>query len=136
MKKLLIGGQALRSYGSSRHTSDFDYLVFNSEEKVFFFTEEADYINAAKNAFFFAVWEAEQGNTTGIASLDAIAELKAYSYVQDCQNRNWAKADNAEFDLKFCARMGAKLPTIVQKYIDKGIFANEIAKIWKNVENR
>jgi hypothetical protein len=135
-KKLLIGGQALRAHGSTRHTADFDFLVFDESQPIFFFTEDADYVNAAANKFFAEVWAMENENTGEVASLDAIAELKAFSYVQDCQNRQWAKADCAEFDLTFCARNGAKLPTIVKKYIPEGIYTNEIKKIWDKVASQ
>ena len=48
-KQLMIGGQALDSLGSSRHTEDVDYLVIVPGMPTFIHDKEAntDYINAA-----------------------------------------------------------------------------------------
>jgi hypothetical protein len=125
MKKLLIGGQALRNLGHDRHTDDVDFLINDNSSKETFTFDKAnnvDYINCANNKFFTEIWSMEKNNTSEIASIDALAELKAYSFVQHCLNGHFAKADAAEYDLKFLARLGAKMPTIVQKYVAKNEF--------------
>jgi len=140
-KQLLIGGQALRQLGSTRFTADTDYLVNVANGSLFFHDTQnsVDYINAgAKNQkgananaakFFAEIWKMEAKNNTGIASVQAIAELKAYSLIQNCLNGDWKKADEAEFDLKFLKSIGATLPTIARKYVSEGQFS-EISKIF------
>jgi hypothetical protein len=130
MKKLLIGGQALRELGSSRFTDDIDYLVDDkSSKKPFIVGNEVDLINANGHKFFREVWNLEKNNNTEIASPKALLELKAFSFVQHCQNRNFKKADDAEFDIKFLVRtFNLDEPKIVKKYISEGEYS-EIKKI-------
>jgi hypothetical protein len=140
-KQLMIGGQALRTLGSTRFTADTDYLVCVKNGSLFFHDKEnnVDYINAGaqkqkgENAnaakFFAEIWKMEKNNNSSIASVQAIAELKAYSLIQNCLNGDWKKADEAEFDLNFLKSLGATLPTICAKYVTSGQFS-EIAKIF------
>jgi hypothetical protein len=129
MKKLLIGGQALRTLGSTRHTNDFDYLVNDlNSKKPFITSEEVDYINANGHKFFNEIWKMEANNSSEIASPQALLELKAFSLVQHCQNFNFKKADEAEFDIKFLVRnFSLELPKIVKKYVTDGEYS-EIKK--------
>lgn len=129
MKKLLIGGQALRTLGSTRHTNDFDYLVNDlNSKKPFITSEEVDYINANGHKFFNEIWKMEANNNSEIASPQALLELKAFSLVQHCQNFNFKKADEAEFDIKFLVRnFSLELPKIVKKYVTDGEYS-EIKK--------
>ena len=128
MKKLLIGGQALKELGSSRHTEDFDYLINDTNNKNPFITsDEIDYINANGHNFFAEIWKLESENETEIASPKALLELKAFSLVQHCQNFNFKKADEAEFDMKFLMRkFNLKLPTIVKKHVTPGEYSEII----------
>jgi len=128
MKKL-IGGQALRQLGSSRHTEDFDYLVNDkSTKKAFITSDEIDYINANGHKFFAEIWKMELTNTSDVATPESLLELKAFSLVQHCQNFNFKKADEAEFDMKFlCREFNLPLPKIVKKYVSDGEY-NEIKK--------
>ena len=129
MRKLLIGGQALRELGSDRYTDDIDFLVCDiSSNETFTHNTDGDLINANGHKFFMEVWNMESGNTTTIASVDALCELKAFAFVQHCQNFNFAKADACEYDLKFLFRLGANLPEIVKKYISLGEYS-EITKL-------
>jgi hypothetical protein len=129
MKKLLIGGQALKQLGSTRHTEDFDYLVNDTTTtKPFITSEEVDYINANGHKFFNEVFVLEKDNNSEMASPKALLELKAFSLVQHCQNFNFRKADEAEFDIKFLVReFNLELPTIVKKYVSVGEYS-EIKK--------
>ena len=129
MKKLLIGGQALRQLGSSRHTNDFDYLVNDTNTtKAFITSDEIDYINANGHKFFAEIWKLEADNNGEIASPKALLELKAFSLVQHCQNFNFKKADEAEFDMKFLMRkFDLTIPTIVKKFVTDGEYS-EIVK--------
>ena len=129
MKKLLIGGQALRTLGSTRHTNDFDYFVNDlNSKKPFITSEEVDYINANGHKFFNEIWKMEANNNSEIASPQALLELKAFSLVQHCQNFNFKKADEAEFDIKFLVRnFSLELPKIVKKYVTDGEYS-EIKK--------
>jgi len=137
MKKLMIGGQALVRLGSNRTTADTDYLICDESTKAAFIQDEVanvDYCNANGNEFFAAVWKMEAGNTGELASAQAILELKAYSLVQHCQNGNFRKADEAEFDIKFLVReFNLNTLKIVQKFVSKGEL-NEIEKIIKSVK--
>lgn len=136
MEKILIGGQALRELGSSRYTNDVDYLIFDkNSNKMFIKNEEKneDYLNAAASDFFNQIYKIEKNNT--IASPNSLLELKAYSWVQHLQNANWKKAADCEFDMAFLVReKGAKMPTIVKKYVSKSEWAEiekEISQIKK-----
>lgn len=133
-KKLLIGGQALRQLGSDRYTDDVDYLVNNCESKAAFITsDKVDYINANGHKFFADVWEMEAENNSEIASPQALLELKAFSLVQHCQNFNFAKADAAEYDMKFlCRKFNLKNVSIVSKYVSTGEMS-EINKVINSV---
>ena len=107
MKKLLIGGQALLKLGSDRTTNDTDYIVNDTTSTQAFIFDQAnnvDYINANGNKFFAEVWKMEANNNGEIATPQALLELKAYSLVQHCLNGFWAKADAAEYDMKFLVR--------------------------------
>ena len=117
--KTLIGGQALRHYGHDRYTNDTDYLVNDkSTTQAFITSEEIDYINANGNKLFAEIFEIEKGND--VATPQSLFELKAYSFVQHCQNFNFAKADACEYDMKFLAREFGCKPVIVKKYITAG----------------
>lgn len=135
MKKLLIGGQALVTFGSSRSTSDVDYLIFDeSNENEFSHEPGIDYLNAAANEFFAAVWNSEKENETEVASPQAILELKAYALVQHCQNGNWQKADDCEYDIKFLVRaFGVNTVKIANKFISAGEM-KEVQKIINSVK--
>lgn len=128
--KKLIGGQKLAELGSTRHTEDSDYLILDESEGLFTHDPEnnVDYINAAKSDFFSKIWEKEIKNSD--ISLNSLLELKAYSFVQHCQNLNFEKADSDEFDIKFLVRkLGFDVNfNIVKKFISVGEMS-EIVKI-------
>lgn len=132
--RVLIGGAALVALGSSRSTSDTDYLVSDSSQKSAFLHDtenNVDYLNAAGNRFFAEIWKTEAGKE--MASPQALFELKAYAFVQHCQNFNWAKTEDAEYDLKFLVRnYGVKAGNIVKKYVSSGEYY-EIQKIIDSV---
>lgn len=132
--RVLIGGRALVELGSSRSTHDTDYLINDASSKEAFLHDEEnniDYLNAAGNKFFAEIWKTEAGKE--IASAQALFELKAYAFVQHCQNFNWQKADDAEYDLKYLVRNhGVKGGTIVKRYISAGEYS-EIKKIVDSV---
>ena len=130
--KILVGGQALRNIGSDRHTDDIDYLINDVPSKEAFITSrDVDYLNANGNRFFEEVWEQEKGNDQ--ATPQALFDLKAYSFVQHCQNFNFQKADAAEYDMKFLVRNFDCRPVLVKKYISSGEFS-EIMKIVRSVK--
>ncbi len=127
MKKLLIGGQALVQLGSSRSTNDTDYLIFYKSSNQPFLVDEVnniDYINANGGDFFHECWKAEKGNDTGIASPQTLLELKAYAFVQHCQNRFFQKADDCEYDMKFLVRkFNLTAIPIAAKYMGEGEYS-------------
>ena len=138
MKKLLIGGAALVHLGSDRRTLDTDYLIFDSTTTKEFIHDEAnnvDYINANGNKFFAEIWKLEENNNTGIASPQALLELKAYAFTMHCRNFNFAKSDQQEYDMKFLVRtFGLKNGvSIVKKYVDNGAMY-EINKVISSVK--
>lgn len=101
-QKILIGGQALRNLGSSRHTEDVDYLVNDiATDAMFVFDLDAktDYINANGHKFFMEIFNIEKENK--VATPQSLLELKAFSFAQHCLNFNFAKADCCEFDIKY-----------------------------------
>jgi hypothetical protein len=136
MKKLMIGGQALLRFGSSRATNDVDYLICDESATLFSFNkaENTDYVNAgAGNDFFAEVWALEANNNGELASPLALLELKAYALVQHCQNFNFKKADDCEYDMKFLFRtFGLGLPQIVKKHVSAGEY-KEIEKIFNSM---
>lgn len=132
MEKILIGGQALKQMGSTRHTKDFDYLV--NEKSLPLFSKDADgndLLNADKSRFFMEIWNLEKENE--VASAQSLLELKAFAFVEHCQNRFWQKADDCEFDIRFLVRNGGGKLRIASKYITTGQ-VNEINKIIENVK--
>jgi hypothetical protein len=132
MKRILVGGQALRNLGSDRHTNDVDYLVNNTSTKDAFITsDQVDYLNANGNKFFAEIFEAEKNNDE--ASPQSLFELKCYAFVQHCQNFNWAKVDSCEYDMKFLVRNFGCTPKIVKKHISAGELS-EIIKIVNSVK--
>ena len=128
MKKILIGGKALNILGSSRSTSDTDYLIFDEKKELFIKDEKnnVDYINAAKSEFFKKIWEEEKNNV--IASPLALLELKAYAFVQHCQNMNFQKADDAEYDMRFLVRKYDIDTSVVDQYLSSAEL-KEVKKI-------
>lgn len=130
--QVLIGGQALRNLGSDRYTNDVDYLINDKSTKEAFITsDEVDYLNANGNKLFAEIFEIEKGNTQ--ATAQSLFELKAYAFVQHCQNFNFKKADACEYDLKFLVRNFNCSPKIVKKYITSGELS-EIVKIINSVK--
>ena len=130
-KQILIGGQALRNLGSDRYTNDVDYLINDITSKDAFITsEEIDYLNANGNKFFKEIFEIEKGNET--ASPQSLLELKAYSFVQHCQNYNWSKVDKTEYDIKFLVRkFNLKSVKIANKYMTSG----ELSEVYKIINS-
>ena len=130
MKKdnqILIGGQALRELGSTRNTNDIDYLVKIDSKEAFICSNNIDYLNANGNKFFNEIYKIEKGNK--IATSQSLLELKAYAFVQHCQNFNYQKADDCEYDIKFLVRkFSLNSIKIVKNYISEGEFS-EIVKI-------
>ena len=133
MKKTLIGGQALKAMGSTRHTDDSDYLVFDASLPMFSKDEDGnDLLNAAKSRFFKAIWNTEKGKE--IAAPQALLELKAYALVQHLQNGFFQKAADSEFDICFLVRNhGAGKLKIACKYMTTGQ-AGEINAIIEKVK--
>jgi hypothetical protein len=131
--QILIGGQALRNLGSDRNTEDLDYLVNDTMSKeAFICSDSVDYLNANGNKFFAEVYNIEQGNEQ--ATPQSLFELKAYAFVQHCQNFKFAKADACEYDIKFLVRnFGINKSIIAKKYMTSGEYS-EIEKIIKSVK--
>lgn len=131
--KILIGGQALRNLGSDRHTNDVDYLINDkSTSEAFITSKEVDFINANGNKFFASIYKIEEGNET--ATPQSLLELKAYAFVQHCQNMNWAKVDACEYDIKFLVRtFNLKNVKIANKHISIGELS-EVQKVINSVK--
>jgi len=131
--KILVGGQALRELGSDRYTNDVDYLINDTSTKQAFITsEKEDLLNANGNKFFAEIFKIEKGNK--IASPQSLLELKAYAFVQHCQNFNWKKVDSSEYDIKFLVRkFKLKKVTCVNKHVSYGELS-EINKVINSVK--
>jgi hypothetical protein len=136
-KQLMIGGQALVALGSSRSTVDTDYLINDKTSKLPFQHDTAsniDYCNANGLKFFAAVWKHEAKNIGPLASPQALLELKAFSFVQNCLNGHWSKADDAEYDIKFLVRkFGLRELKIANKFISEGEL-HEVNRIIQSVK--
>ena len=133
MKK--IGGQRLRELGSDRHTLDVDYLIYDDTNTELFITApESDLINAARNNMLAELWEAEKDNDE--ISLNGLAVLCGWAFINHCQNGNFRKADAKEYDLKFLARISPEPLdlTILKKYAHAGEFS-EVEKIIASIRN-
>lgn len=131
---ILIGGKALVSLGSSRSTNDTDYLVNLPCQPMFINDDEnnVDYINAAASSFFMSIYKTEEGKE--IASPAALLELKVYAFVQHCQNMNFQKADDCEYDIKFLVRnFDVKDLSRVAKMLSSAEL-KEVQKIINNVK--
>jgi hypothetical protein len=119
VKQILIGGQALRNLGSDRYTDDTDYLVNDiTSKEAFIVSESVDYLNANGNKLFAEIYNIEENNSQ--ATPQSLFDLKAYAFVQHCQNFNFSKADACEYDLKFLVRNFNCKPVVVKKYITSG----------------
>lgn len=137
-EKVLIGGRALVALGSSRSTLDTDYLICDAAQDAAFLHDapaNVDYLNAASaqpgGKFFAEIWKAEAGRQ--IATAQSLLELKAYAFVQHCLNRNFRKADEAEFDIKFlCREFNLSAVSVVKKYVSAGELS-EINKVIASV---
>ena len=130
--QILVGGQALKNLGSDRNTNDVDYLVNDlSNKQAFITSKNVDFLNANGNKLFAEIFKLEAGNKE--ATPQSLFELKAYAFVQHCQNMNFAKADAAEYDLKFLVRNFNCYPKLVKKYVSSGELS-EIEKIVKTVK--
>jgi len=129
--KILVGGQALRNLGSDRYTNDVDYLINETTNtKAFITSEEVDFLNANGNKFFNEIYNAEKGNEQ--ATPQSLFELKAYAFVQHCQNFNWKKVASTEYDIQFLVReFGITESKIAKKYMSAGEYS-EIVKIIRN----
>ena len=117
--KILIGGAALVKLGSSRSTSDVDYLIFdeNSFEHFFFDKENnIDYMNGNASNFAEEIYKKEKGNK--VATPQSLFELKAFAFLSHLRNFNQNKMNDCCFDLKFLnINFGINsLPTL-EKYI-------------------
>ena len=121
MKKVLIGGQALRELGSSRFTNDTDYLIFDENcYKQFVFDKEnnIDYMNGNGSNFSEEIWKKEQNNT--IASPQSLFDLKAFALLSHFRNNNQNKLNDCIFDLNFLSvNFGIKTIDVLKKYITK-----------------
>jgi len=132
VKQILIGGQALRNLGSDRYTDDTDYLVNDiTSKEAFIVSESVDYLNANGNKLFAEIYNIEENNSQ--ATPQSLFDLKAYAFVQHCQNFNFSKADACEYDLKFLVRNFNCKPVVVKKYITSGELS-EIVKIVNSVK--
>jgi hypothetical protein len=128
--KLLLGGQALRQYGSKRYTKDTDYLVYNEESKEPFIHDlenDIDYINAARMPFYKEIWNKEKKNDK--ISLNSLFEISAYTWVIHLQNFNIDKAEHKEYDMKFILSKMDKKPdmSILKKHLSKSEY-DEVEK--------
>lgn len=135
INKILIGGAALRQLGSSRYTLDTDYLIKDLSKADTFICDhknKIDYINANGHDFFNDIYSIEEGNE--IATPQSLLELKAFAFVQHCQNMKFQKADDCEYDIKFlCRKFGLTELKTVKKYISAGEL-KEIEKVIKSVK--
>lgn len=125
--KTLIGGKALNILGSDRYTVDTDYLINDTTSTEMFIKEPGiDYCNANGHTFFHEIFAIEEGNE--IASPASLLELKAFAFVQHCQNFNFGKADACEYDMRFLVRkFNLSAPSIVRRYVSTGEYS-EIQK--------
>jgi len=135
MEQILIGGAALRELGNDRYTDDTDYLIDDSTSKDSFIHDQEnniDFLNANGNKFFAEIFKIEEGNS--IASAQSLFELKAYAFVQHCQNFNFRKADSCEYDIKFLVRkFGIRSSLVAKKYITSGEYS-EVEKVINSVK--
>lgn len=128
-KKVLVGGAALRELGHDRYTDDMDYLcAVENDSRPFITGEGVDLINANGHKLFAEIFATEMNND--IATPQSLFDLKAFAFVQHCQNLNFAKADACEYDLKFLARKYNCVPMLVKKYVSNGELS-EINKVIK-----
>jgi hypothetical protein len=136
-QQILIGGQALKELGSSRHTDDVDYLIFDPANTDLFIHDQAnkiDYINANGHELYRKIWHRDA--QTGAASAQSLLEMKAFSFVQHCRNRYFKKVDDAEFDVKFLVReCGVTDITAVREFIATSEY-NELIRIIDSTKNR
>lgn len=116
----------MRELGSTRHTNDVDYLINDNDAPLFSHEGDTDYINAAAHSFYREVSTLCEG---GEATPQAMAEMKAFAWVQHLLNGYWAKADDAEFDLKFLKEKFGVTPKLVKQHVMPAQY-QELMKIY------
>ena len=133
--KILVGGQKLRNLGSDRHTEDIDYICYdNTTNEAFITSDKVDYLNAASDSYAGRFFNEVLGSIDNEATPQALLELKAFAFVQHCQNFNWQKVDASEYDIKFLVRnFNLTDVEIVKNYISEGEYT-EVKKIINNVK--
>lgn len=122
--------------GSTRHSVDTDYLVFDSGIATFSHIDgNIDLINAAGgNEFFAQIWANESGNIGPLATPQSLLELKAYAFAQHCKNGFWQKADDCEYDIKFLVRnFNLSSVPVCEKHLSFGE-VSEINKVIKSAK--
>jgi len=84
--------------GSDRSTNDLDYLVNVKGQELFTTDEDGnDHINAAAHPFYAEIFKAAE--TTGITA-QLMFDMKCFTLVQHCQNRNFCKVASTEYDMR------------------------------------
>jgi hypothetical protein len=131
-EKILIGGQALRELGSSRHTDDVDYLIFdenNFNQFIFDQDNNVDYMNGNGSNFAEAIYKLEKGNS--IASAQSLFELKAFAYLSHLRNFNQNKMNDCIYDMNFLA-INFNITTV--KTLSKFITKQEVLEIENTIK--
>lgn len=134
---ILIGGKKLLVLGSDRHSDDFDFLIYNENDKEIFSSDgdnNTDYINAANHPLLKSVWNNEIKNNE--ITITGLLTLCGWAFVNHCQNFNWQKADAKEYDIRFLVRY-AKNHNIDLDFaiLKNNLHSGEFEEIMKIVES-
>ena len=133
-KKAMIGGQALRALGHDRHTDDVDFFVNVPGQPLFSHFDDRDEVNAACHKFLSLVWD-NMTVTDGVADPQTLGELKAWSFINHCQNMQWKKVAATEYDMIFLAReFGVTRFPILEKFAHAGEMS-EIMRVVLRADN-
>ena len=131
----LIGGAALVKLGSSRRTLDVVYLTYDdSNEQLFIHDhkENVDYVNAAASDFLRKIWETESKAIGELATPKTLLLLKAWAFINHCQNGYWQRADDAEYDIRFIVRtLGATDVSL----LSMAVSAAELKEVQKIIDD-
>ncbi len=125
--RVMVGGKAMNFYGSNRLTSDIDYLVWEPGRDLFYQHDDGDIINAAAHPVLRDIWQEEQGRQ--IVSVQGLLELKAFAFINHCQNGHFRKSYDDEYDIKFLVdKFGLQDVPVIRRHMGPGEY-QEVKKI-------
>ena len=133
--KILIGDKAMSILGTTRLSESSCYLVLEGNFIEDILRDEQTgsiYVNALGNAFYEEIYRSEKNNL--IASPQAMLNLRAYDYIQYLNGKEFEKAAQADYDIRFLIiRYKLQDINIAKKHLSK-LQLQEIENLLKSIK--